>query len=145
MSLALAAVTVNAITVREITTTNIPSPAPVSVAVPDSYAAADSVSYPVIYLLNGHGGNHTSWNTVINLDSLATEYSVIVVCPSGLNSWYWNSPVDSTMQMEDYIINDLVPWVDANYRTRADREGRAITGLSMGGHGALWLATRYFC
>lgn len=143
--LALFAVTfaLKAITVHQVETTNIPSPAPVSVVLPADYATADSVSYPVVYLLNGHGGNNTSWNSVINLDDLATDFSVIIVCPSGLNSWYWNSPVDSTLQMEDYIIKDLVPWVDANYRTRSNREGRAITGLSMGGHGALWLATRH--
>lgn len=97
----------------------------------------------MLYLLNGHGGNNNSWNSIVNLDSLATEYSMIIVCPAGLNSWYWNSPVDSTLQMEDYIIRDLVPWVDANYRTRPDRNGRAITGFSMGGHGALWLASRH--
>ena len=132
-----------AITPHSVPTTHIPSPAPVTVALPASYADSVSERFPVVYLLNGHGGNEKSWSTVIDLDSMATAYNTIIVCPAGLTSWYWNSPVDSTLQMEDYIIKDLVPWVDASFRTRADRSGRAISGFSMGGHGALWLATRH--
>lgn len=136
------ALSAGALVQREVPTSHVPSPGKVSVIVPDSYET-DSVSYPVVYLLNGHGGGNMSWSYVINLDSLATVYKTIIVCPDGLNSWYWNSPVDSTLQMEDYITMDLIPWVDANYRTRADRCGRAITGLSMGGHGGLWLGLRH--
>ncbi len=119
----------------------------VSVIVPAQYfddAAADQ-RYPVIYLLNGHSGNHRQWRdqTKAPLDSLASLYGVIFVCPDGRNSWYWDSPVDPKMQMESFIIKDLVPYIDANYRTKADAAHRAVTGLSMGGHGGLWLGMRH--
>ncbi len=134
----------SALEIREVPTANVPEPAMVTVALPDGYSQdSASVRYPVVYLLNGHGGDHRSWSYVINLDSLATAYGMIIVCPTGLNSWYWDAPADSTLKMESYVTEDLVPWVDSNYRTVADRAGRAITGLSMGGHGGLWLGLRH--
>lgn len=68
---------------------------------------------------------------------------MIIVCPDGRNSWYWDSPVDPSMQMESFFTDCLIPTVDSLYRTMPARGGRAITGLSMGGHGALWLAWRH--
>lgn len=133
----------HAIREYNVPTSNLPVPAVVSVSVPDGYSDLTSKNYPVVYLLNGHGGDNNSWNSFSNLDSLATVYQVIFVCPSGLNSWYFDSPVNSKMKMESYIVNDLVPWVDQNFSTIRDRSQRAITGLSMGGHGALWLAIRH--
>ena len=77
------------------------------------------------------------------IDSIATRYQAIVVCPSGFNSWYWDSPVKPGMQMESFFIRQLVPAIDSIYRTIPDPQSRAITGFSMGGHGALWLAIRH--
>ena len=133
----------HAITEHDVPSNYITSPAKITVAVPDDYSTDTSQTYPVVYLLNGHGGNHKSWSTVINLDSLATVNRMILVCPDGRNSWYWDSPIDPTMQMESYIVKELVPWVDANYRTRPTAANRAITGLSMGGHGGLWIGLRH--
>ena len=130
-------------TEREVPTKNVPGPALVTVALPEGYDAAPDEHYPTVYLLNGHGGDQKSWPSVINVDSLATAHGVIIICPAGQNSWYFDSPVNKKMQMESYITKDLVPWVDANYRTIKKPEQRAITGLSMGGHGALWLAFRH--
>ncbi len=132
-----------ATTVREIPTKHIPGPAKVTVAVPADYEMHPTRSYPTVYMLNGHGGDHRSWGSIVNLDSLATVHEIIIVCPAGLNSWYFDSPVNPAMKMESYVTKDLVPWVDANYRTKANPHERAITGLSMGGHGALWLAFRH--
>lgn len=122
----------------------ITSPAKITVALPEGYNPMDTATrYPVVYLLNGHGGNNRSWSTVTALDSLASLYSMIIVCPDGRNSWYWDSPIDKNMQMESYITRELIPFVDTTFNTRANREGRAITGLSMGGHGGLWLGWRH--
>ncbi|MCM1483172.1 MAG: esterase family protein [Muribaculaceae bacterium] len=122
----------------------IASPAKITVALPEGYNPADTAyRYPVVYLLNGHGGNNRSWSTVTAIDSLASKYSMIIVCPDGRNSWYWDSPIDPNMQMESYIIKELIPYVDSVFNTRADRSGRAITGFSMGGHGGLWLGFRH--
>lgn len=127
----------------KVPTDKLSSPGDVTVVLPEGYDPEAEDPYPVVYLLNGHGGNNRSWSTVTNLDSLATEFDMIFVCPDGRNSWYWDSPVDPTMQMESYIVDDLVPYIDSHYRTRTDRGGRAVTGLSMGGHGALYLAMRH--
>jgi S-formylglutathione hydrolase FrmB len=76
---------------------------------------------------------------------------LIIVMPDAGNSWYLNWAESSEGQKnawEDMIIKDLIGHVDANYRTIASREGRAINGLSMGGYGALTLGLRHpemFC
>lgn len=120
----------------------IPSPAPVCVYTPTG-ASTSGQSDPTLYLLNGHGGDHTSWGRITNLDSLATAYGMIIVCPAGMNSWYFDSPVDATMKMESYMTRELVPWIDSHYPTKPEASQRAITGLSMGGHGGLWLGFRH--
>lgn len=122
----------------------IKSPSKAVVAVPASYLT-DYVetSYPTVYLLNGYTGTYYDWSKKTRLDSLASEYGVIIVCPEGRNSWYFDSPVDKSMQMESYFIDELVPYIDSHYNTIAAANGRAITGLSMGGHGAMWLAMRH--
>lgn len=69
---------------------------------------------------------------------------MIIVCPDGAyGSWYLDSPIDPDFQYETYIAIELVNWIDKNYPTIPSRTGRAITGLSMGGHGALYLAFRH--
>jgi S-formylglutathione hydrolase FrmB len=119
-------------------------PMKVTVVTPSSYLQPqDTTRYPVAYLLNGHGGNYKNWSTIVDLDKLADDYGCIVVCPSGMNSWYWDSPEKPGLQMESFITKELVPYIDSNYRTRTDSLGRAVTGFSMGGHGALWLAIRH--
>ena len=119
-------------------------PMKVTVLIPETYLAPDDTThYPVLYLLNGHGGNYRNWGTIAPLADMATEFKCIIICPSGMNSWYWDSPIDPKMQMESFIIETLIPHIDANYRTRTDRLGRAVTGFSMGGHGGLWLGIRH--
>ncbi|HVW61797.1 MAG TPA: GH92 family glycosyl hydrolase, partial [Puia sp.] len=102
-------------------------------------------NYPVVYLLHGYSGNYADWLHVSPaLKEYADRWGVLIVCPDGgFSSWYFDSPVDSTMRYEKYVGSELVNWVDSHYRTIASRQGRAITGLSMGGHGALFLAFRH--
>lgn len=117
---------------------------PTVVIVPDEYATSPN-RYPVLYLLHGAGGDYKNWLAIdTGLARYADQYGIIIVCPDGGNtSWYFDSPVDSTMRYETYVSRELVSAVDGNYRTIASREKRAITGLSMGGHGALYLAIRH--
>jgi len=78
------------------------------------------------------------------IQSYADQYNIIIVCPDGAStSWYFDSPVDSTMRYETYVVTELISEVDSKYKTIPDRLGRAITGLSMGGHGAFYLAFRH--
>ena len=98
---------------------------------------------PVLYLLHGYGGNHKSWLQIKpELPDLATRYGIIIVCPDGKNSWYWNSPVNPKMKYETYVSEELTKYIDDNYKTKKDKSGRAVTGFSMGGHGGLWLGIR---
>ena len=99
--------------------------------------------YPVVYLLHGASGCYSDWSRKADLEELANEYGVIIVCPDGQDSWYFDSPIDPTMQFETYVSKELVEYIDNHYRTHANRYMRAITGLSMGGHGSLLLAFRH--
>lgn len=112
------------------------------VIVPENYTIKKH--YPVVYLLHGFSDNYAKWvKTVPSIKMLATDYQFIIVCPDGgYSSWYFDSPIDSTYQYETFITKDLLTYIDAHYSTIPDRSARAITGLSMGGHGALYLAIR---
>lgn len=113
---------------------------PALVVVPD---AAETQPMPVLYLLHGYGGNHLSWQRITDLRPLADTWGMLFVCPDGEASWYWDSPLDPASQFETFVSRELPDWVDAHYRTIPTREGRAVTGLSMGGHGALWVALHH--
>jgi len=113
---------------------------------PNDYSA--STKFPTVYLLHGAGGNYSDWtkNTPDKqvIQKLADLYHVIVVCPDGnVTSWYFDSPVDPAWKYETYVSSELVSYIDKHYSTITDRNSRAITGLSMGGHGALYLAFRH--
>lgn len=116
---------------------------PALVILPDIYEWRDSL--PVVYMLHGHGGNYTNWLTHSpELPQLVDRYGLILVCADGGNdSWYWDSPLDPSYRYETYIARELPEWIDAHYKTAKSRESRAITGLSMGGYGALYLAIRH--
>ena len=115
----------------------------VAVVVPHQYRIYPDTKYPVVYLLHGAWGCYRDWPHKANLDSLADTYSTIIVCPDGQDSWYLDSPIDPSFQFETFISYELVNYIDTHYRTYPRREMRAITGLSMGGHGALWNAFRH--
>ncbi len=100
--------------------------------------------YAVLYLLHGYSGAYDNWiKKKPELQDLATEHSVIIVCPDGQDSWYLDSPIDEKMQFETYITKELGSYIDSNYRTIDDPHFRAITGLSMGGHGAMSLGLKH--
>ncbi len=113
------------------------------VITPDSYA--DGKVLPVLYLLHGYSGNYSDWvKKDPAIRQAADTYQMIIVCPDGnFGSWYFDSPADPSFRYETYVADELVNWIDTHYKTIRDRTGRAITGLSMGGHGALYLAFRH--
>jgi S-formylglutathione hydrolase FrmB len=109
--------------------------------------------WPVLYLLHGYGGTHTRyWEKFSEvgrpLDALADRYGLILVTADGnRSSWYLDAypelPDAKDWQYETIITRHLIPEVDRRFRTWNDRAGRGITGNSMGGHGALYLAARH--
>jgi len=114
------------------------------VITPDDYKKSNK-KFPVVYLLHGYSGNYGSWaKDFKDLARQVDQYGFIVIGVDGnFSSWYFDSPIDPTFKYETYVIKELVPFVDKNYKTIASREGRAISGLSMGGHGALYLSFKH--
>lgn len=113
------------------------------VITPDSYSAGKE--FPVVYLLHGATGNYgTMLQEAPALRDYADRYDVIIVCPDGdFISWYFDSPVNPESNYETYISTELVSWIDENYKTIQHRTRRAIAGISMGGHGALYIAFKH--
>ena len=110
---------------------------------PDTYKKNKN-SFPVVYLLHGHSGDYSNWiKKVPAIKQYADRYQLIIVCPDGhYSSWYFDSPVDSSMKYETYVGIEVPRYIDTHYRTIKQRGARAITGLSMGGHGGLFLGFR---
>ncbi|GAB3545069.1 alpha/beta hydrolase [Spirosoma fluminis] len=118
-----------------------------AVVLPESYSKSKT-AYPVLYLLHGGGGQFSDWlkqtPDKMLVHKLADQYNLIVVMPEGDRlSGYLDSPVQKDNLFETYLTKEVVEKIDNTYRTIRDRKGRVITGLSMGGHGALYLATRH--
>ena len=117
-----------------------------AVVKPSNYDQSDAL--PTVYLLHGGAGSFSDWHkkTIKKdlLTRLADEYGVLIVTPGvGPASYYYDSPKMDSVQYETYLIKELIPYVDQNYKTIKEKNGRVITGLSMGGHGAITLATKH--
>lgn len=118
-----------------------------AVVLPNSYAKSKA-NYPVVYLLHGAYGHFRDWlkstPDKMLLHNLADQYNIIIVTPEGENfSFYLDSPVNKESQFETYVTKEVIQKIDKSYRTIAEKKGRVITGLSMGGHGALYLSTKH--
>ena len=118
------------------------------VYLPPSYNSSEK-RYPVVYYLPGYGDSSIiGFRLPDDMDSLIESGDVdemIMVVAGGDSrmggSFYVNSPV--TGNWEDFIVNDLVGYVDAHFRTLPQAESRGITGHSMGGFGALNIAMHH--
>jgi enterochelin esterase family protein len=126
------------------------------VYLPPGYDDDPDKRYPVIYVLAGHGGSGplmlapVAWGEsfperIDRLISSGAMGPVIAVLPDCWTIFggaqYLNS--SALGQYEDYLIQELIPYVDANYRTLPSREHRAITGKSSGGYGAMVQSMRH--
>lgn len=123
-----------------------------AVVLPNSYTKSKA-NYPVLYLLHGAYGHFNDWLSKTPnknvVQELSDQYNIIIVMPEGETfSFYLDSPVNKGSQFETYITSEVVQKIDNTYRTINDRKGRVISGLSMGGHGALYLSAKHpelFC
>ncbi|MDB5232561.1 MAG: XynC protein [Chitinophagaceae bacterium] len=114
------------------------------IVTPGNYKSGNK-NYPVVYLLHGYSGGFNNWvKKVPFVLTAADQYQVIIVCPDGaFGSWYFDSPVDPTMRYETNVAVEVPAYIDSHYKTIQSRNARAITGLSMGGHGGLYLGWRH--
>ncbi len=116
------------------------------VFLPSGYDAAvaqhPATRYPVLYFLHGLGDNE---QTLFNsggwtlLDDLRKQHKMgdfLIVAPEGRRSFYVNS-ADGSVRYSDFFLQEFMPAIEHKYRIRPGRSGRAISGISMGGYGAL--------
>lgn len=118
-----------------------------AVTTPSTYQKGTE-QYPVLYLLHGGSGAFSDWHTKVTepglLERMAEKHEVIIVTPGvGPSSYYFDSPMMDSVRYETYIISELIPHIDKTFRTLDQKESRAITGLSMGGHGAMMLSAKH--
>ncbi len=120
----------------------------VYVYLPPSYQGGNK-KYPVVYFMHGYGDSSKGFMNSYK-DKLDKEFNddakeFILVAFDGNNktggSFYVNSP--SSGNWEDFSVNEVVNYIDSNYRTIADCNSRGIAGYSMGGFGALYLGMRH--
>jgi S-formylglutathione hydrolase FrmB len=129
----------------------LPAETNVRVLLPSGYAADPARRYPVLYLLHGccdaDVDGSQAWTTHGEVEEATNDLDLIVVMPAGGQGGFYSDWVAAGTrgrpQWERYHMGQLMPWVDANLRTVARREGRVIAGLSMGGYGAMKYAATY--
>jgi S-formylglutathione hydrolase FrmB len=118
-----------------------------AVTTPSSYQSGNQ-DYPVVYLLHGGSGAFSDWHQKVTepglVGRMAESYDLIIVTPGvGPASYYYDSPILDSVRYETYMVAELIPQIDKSYRTHDRKESRAITGLSMGGHGAITLSAKH--
>lgn len=121
---------------------------------PDSYPASTntltpkSKSYAALYFLHGLGQNSQSlfdngmWNLVDELQQKNQIGEFVIITPDAGRSFYINSK-DGTIRYEDFFVREFIPAMEKRYHLAHAREHRAISGISMGGYGALRLAFQH--
>jgi S-formylglutathione hydrolase FrmB len=119
----------------------------VRVLLPIGYDPNAARRYPVLYLLHGSVDDYRSWTDKGDAEHLTAGLPLIVVMPNagygGFYSDWFNHGAGGPPEWETYHVGQLIPWIDAHYRTVASRGGRATAGLSMGGFGAMTYPARH--
>jgi diacylglycerol O-acyltransferase/trehalose O-mycolyltransferase len=122
-------------------------PASVLVLLPDGYAEQAQRRYPVLYLMHGGYGQPSDWTSRGDAERITAGAPVIVVIPGdGNGGWctdWHNGGRGGPPMWQTFHIRQLIPWVDASYRTISDRRGRGIAGVSTGGFCAMSYAARH--
>lgn len=119
----------------------------VNVLLPSDYHTSGR-RYPVLYLFHG-GGADQDFITFdrMGIRDLTAGKPIIIVMPDGGHGGWYSNPVSTNVgprNWETFHIAQLVPWIDANFRTFAEFNGRGVAGFSMGGFGALKYAAKYW-
>src|SRR5437588_7504852 len=111
----------------------------------DTAAKAASSRYPVLYFLHGLGDNEQTlfnsggWTLLDDLHRHGKMGDFLIVAPEGRRSFYINS-ANGSVRYSDFFLREFIPHIENRYRVRAGRSNRAISGISMGGYGALRFA-----
>ncbi|SKV00445.1 esterase [Mycobacteroides abscessus subsp. bolletii] len=117
----------------------------VNVLLPDDYRTSGR-TYPVLYMLHGGAADFRQFD-FLGIRDLTAGKPIIVVMPDGGQAGWYCNPVGSFVgprNWETFHMAQLIPWIEANFRTYAEYDGRAVSGFSMGGFGALKYAAKYY-
>jgi S-formylglutathione hydrolase FrmB len=118
------------------------------VFLPPSYDANTAARFPVLYYLHGLGNNEQillragGMNILQDLIDQKKIGEFIVAAPDGGRSFYINSK-DGKVHYEDFFMREFLPYIESRYRIKPGRANRGITGMSMGGYGALRFGFKY--
>lgn len=114
---------------------------------PTAYEKDKKQRFPVLYWLHGSGGGLPGIRPVSGFFASAIESGkippTIVVFPNSFANGMWCDSADGKTPIETILIKELIPYVDANYRTKTVKKGRILEGFSMGGYGAGRLGFKY--
>jgi S-formylglutathione hydrolase FrmB len=108
-------------------------------------ASHSSLRYPVLYFLHGLGENEQTlfktggWNLIEDLRQQHKVSDFLIVTPEAKASFYVNS-ADGKVRYSDFFLQEFMPYIEGKYRIRREPKARAISGISMGGYGALRFA-----
>lgn len=121
---------------------------PYCALLPPSYDADKVRRYPILYFLHGLGENEEillssgGMNLIGDLRDRGMLGDFVIVTPDGGRSFYVNSR-DGHVRYEDFFVREFIPFIESHYRVRAERRYCGISGVSMGGYGALRLSLRF--
>lgn len=121
-----------------------------SVLLPEQYLKDESLHFGVVFLLHGMGGDENTWGpSGLNIKLIADMAEsrgdvrpLIYIMPQGFNTYFCNNH-DGSYKYMDMLVEELVPLVDKRFRTSSKSGERAIAGFSMGGFGALSIASQH--
>jgi S-formylglutathione hydrolase FrmB len=115
------------------------------VMLPPNYETETQRKYPILYFLHGLGENEQTllrsggWGLIEDLRRDHKVGDFLMIAPEGRGSFFINS-ADGRNRYSDFFLNEFLPYIETHYRVNRGRRARGVTGLSMGGYGALRFA-----
>ena len=123
-------------------------PVPYCIVLPHSFDADKARTFPVLYFFHGLGDNEQffvhsgAWNLLEDMRDKGELKDFLIATPDARSTFYINAR-DGKERYEDFLLQEFFPYVEKHYRVAAGRANRAISGISMGGYGAVYLAFRH--
>ena len=120
-------------------------PVPYCVLLPPSFDGGKTNRYPILYYFHGLGGDEQTlvsgggWDLIQDLWDRREIGEFVIAAPAAGRSFYINSR-DGRVRYEDFLIREFFPFIESHYRIQPGRRNRGVTGMSMGGYGALHIA-----
>jgi S-formylglutathione hydrolase FrmB len=121
---------------------------PYCIVLPASFDTDKARTFPVLYFLHGLGDNEQffvhsgAWNLVEDMHEKGELKDFLIATPDAGSTFYINSK-DLKERYEDFLLQEFFPYMEKHYRVAAGGANRAVSGISMGGYGALYLAFRH--